>query len=149
VLRSVDGERVLAADGFFLDYRRTARKPDELVTAVLLPRRSSTVDAFYKVAKRQTDDISIVAAAFALERDAAGRVAHVRLAYGGVAAIPLRARRTEAWLAGRTLEDATIEEASRLLAAEFEPLDDHRASAAYRRQLCGGLFARFVAELPA
>jgi xanthine dehydrogenase small subunit len=145
-LRGTAGPREIAAAQFFLDYRRTARAPDELIVAVRLPRDAALLSAGYKVAKRQTDDISIVAAAFALRRDAQGGVSEVRLAYGGVAAIPRRASAVEAFLQGRRLDAATVAEAAQRLAAEFTPLDDHRASADYRRALCGSLFAKFVAE---
>jgi xanthine dehydrogenase small subunit len=145
-LRGPSGAREVAIDAFFLDYRRTARAPDELVVAVTLPRRTTRIEAAYKVAKRQHDDISIVAAAFALERDDEGRVTDLRLAYGGVAAIPRRAREVEAFLYGRVLDAATVAEAEARLADAFSPLDDHRASADYRRALCGALFAAFVAE---
>ena len=111
-----------------------------------MPPGAGRIDASYKVAKRQTDDISIVAAAFALERDAQKRVAQVRLAYGGVAAVPRRATAVEAFLAGKTLDAATVAEAARQLREVFTPLDDHRASAGYRRALCGSLFVKFVEE---
>ncbi len=145
-LRGVRGERTLAADGFFLDYRKTLRTDDELIVAVSLPRTTQRITASYKVAKRQSDDISIVAASFALERDAEGRVAQVRLAFGGVAAIPLRALAVEEFLRGKTLDAHTVSEAGALLRNAFTPLSDHRASADYRRELCANLFARFVAE---
>ena len=140
------GARDLAADAFFLDYRKTARHPDELIVAVTLPRLHGGVTAAYKVAKRQTDDISIVAAVFALELDADARISAARLAYGGVAAIPLRAKRTEAMLIGRRLDDATVAAATAALENEFTPLSDHRASADYRRRLAGSLFAKFALE---
>jgi len=139
----------VAAADYFLGYRKTARANDELVVAVDLPRVPGRVDAAYKVAKRQTDDISLVAAAFALQRDAAGVVTHVRLAYGGVAATPVRARQCEAFLEGRVLDADTIAEAIARLEREFTPLDDVRGSADYRRALCGQLFAKFAAELVA
>lgn len=148
-LAGPQGRRRLAAADFFVSYRKTARAADELVVAVDLPRRAGTIDAAAKVAKRPTDDISLVAAAFALARDDDGRVDHVRLAYGGVAAIPLRANATEEFLLGRTLDETTLGEAVAMLEREFTPLDDHRGSADYRRALCGQLFAKFVAELPA
>ena len=145
-LRGPDGARDLPIDAFFLDYRKTARHAGELVAAVTLPRRAGRIEAAYKVAKRQTDDISIVAAAFAVEFDEWQRVAQVRLAYGGVAAIPRRARAVEDFLLGRRLDSDTVAQAEALLQSGFAPLDDHRASAEYRRALCGTLFARFVAE---
>jgi xanthine dehydrogenase iron-sulfur cluster and FAD-binding subunit A len=140
------GEREIPIDEFFLDYRKTARAPDELIAAVTIPRRARRKDAAYKVAKRQTDDISIVAAAFALERDAQRRVVKARLAYGGVAAVPVRAVAVEQFLAGKLLDETTVALAAQQLRDVFAPLSDHRADADYRRALCGNLFAKFVAE---
>ncbi len=139
------GVRELAIDGYFLDYRKTTLRPDELIVAVRVPRLHS-IQAACKIARRQTDDISIVAAVFALGLDAQRRIEHARLAYGGVAAIPRRAARTEAYLLGRTLDSVTVDAACALLRDEFAPLDDHRASADYRRALCGSLFAKFAEE---
>ena len=139
------GERVVAAQDFFIDYRKTARNDDELVVGVRLPL-STHQSAAYKVAKRQSDDISIVAAVFAMSLDEERRVHHVRLAYGGVAAIPVRALVTETYLLGRRLDAPTLARTAELLAGEFTPMSDHRASADYRRALCVNLFARFVAE---
>lgn len=140
------GRRELALDGFFLDYRKTARRPDEIIVAVTLPRRDDRVQGFYKVAKRQTDDISIVAAAFVLVCDEAGVVHHARLAYGGVAATPIRATAVEVMLTGHRLDGPAVAAACAALEQAFTPLSDHRASAAYRRALCASLFARFVRE---
>ena len=117
---------------------------------VTLPRTAADpaqthLSAAYKVAKRQTDDISIVAAVFDLRLDAGRRVTRARLAYGGVAAIPKRAGSAEAFLLGRTLDAPTVSAAQDLLRDAFTPLSDHRAGADYRRALCAGLFAKFVA----
>lgn len=139
------GTRDIPAADFFLDYRKTARAADELIVAITLPQPRG-VTASYKVAKRQTDDISIVAAVFAIARDAQQRVTSARLAYGGVAAVPMRATRSEALLLGATLDAATIDRVAQSLSDDFTPLDDHRAGAAYRRTLCGNLFRKFVAE---
>jgi xanthine dehydrogenase small subunit len=148
-LAGPQGRRSLDADGFFLDYRRTARAEDELIVAVEIPRRARLHNASLKAAKRPSDDISIVAASFALGFDAQQRIEHARLAYGGVAAIPRRAKVVEAFLLGRALDAATVAEASARLEAEFAPIDDHRASADYRRALCAGLFAKFAAQVAA
>jgi xanthine dehydrogenase small subunit len=145
-LRGPEGTRTVAANDYFLDYRKTARAADELVVAVDIPRRVGLVEGAAKLSKRPTDDISIVAAVFALGVDASRTVTHARLAYGGVAAIPRRAVDTEAFLLGRRLDAETVALAAAKLQDEFTPLDDHRGSAEYRRALCGSLFARFVAE---
>ncbi len=145
-LRSLDGTREIDAAEYFLGYRKTARRADELIVGVTLPRRADLRSGCAKVAKRQTDDISIVAAAFSLGLDDQQRVNHARLAYGGVAAVPVRARITEALLMGRPLDQATLDAAAAQLRVEFTPLSDHRAGSEYRRALCANLFLRFIAE---
>jgi xanthine dehydrogenase small subunit len=144
-LQGPGGRREIAAADFFTGYRQTARADDELVVAVHLPRNEWR-NASFKVAKRQSDDISIVAATFVLGLDGDRRVEHVRLAYGGVAATPVRAWSTENFLLGRMLDEETLTRCAQMLHDEFTPLSDHRASAGYRRALCANLFAKFVAE---
>ena len=145
-LQGPAGSRDIPAGHFFVDYRKTARAEDELITSISLPTLAAQLTAGYKVAKRQTDDISIVVALFALQLDEQERVSHARLAFGGVAAVPMRARDVEDYLQGRVLDAETVEETRLRLERVFTPLSDHRASAEYRRALCGNLFARFVAE---
>jgi xanthine dehydrogenase small subunit len=145
-LQGPRGTRTLPADGYFTAYRKTQRADDELVVGVTIPRRTDIVQGSSKVAKRQTDDISIVAASFAIARDAHGVVTHARLAYGGVAAVPLRATKAEALIAGQRLAPDVVDAARVALEGEFEPLSDHRSGADYRRKLAGNLFAKFVAE---
>lgn len=140
------GVRHVPADDYFLGYRQTALAADELIACIHLPRRAGQISASYKLAKRPSDDISIVAACFALVLDTERRVERVRLAYGGVAAVPLRAREVEARLLGQALDEASAAAALQALTEAFTPIDDHRASAAYRRRLCAGLFARFLSE---
>jgi xanthine dehydrogenase iron-sulfur cluster and FAD-binding subunit A len=136
---------------YFHDYRQTARRPDELVVDVRIPIRPDADTAHrhafsYKVGKRGTDDISIVAACFRVDVDRAGRIRHARLAYGGVAAVPIRARAVEDALVGEPWNEATARTAGRALRDAFTPLDDHRGSAAYRRALAGNLFEKFWHE---
>ncbi len=147
VCTSLRGTRELAIADYFLGYRQTALAAGELIAAIRVPRPPDLVSRSYKVAKRQTDDISIVAAAFALAFDPDGRIEHVRLAYGGVAAVPLRALAVEQMLLGQKLDDPLINRACDALRECFTPLDDHRASADYRRALCANLFAGLVSEL--
>ncbi len=146
-LRGPEGAREVAISRYFLDYRWTARAADELIVAVELPRREGLINASLKVAKRQTDDISIVAAAFALALAADGSIAHVRLAYGGVAATPQRALAVESLLIGRHLDIDSVEVAAAALHSAFAPIDDHRASAAYRSGLAADLFRQFAATV--
>ncbi len=155
VLASPAGERSLPIEEFFTGYRETALAPDEIILDIVLPRldpsRAGGPGAgftrrsdFLKVSKRRELDISIVAAAFALDLDAGGVVRRARLAYGGVAAMPVRARRAEAALEGRTLA-AAVEDVAAALASELAPIDDVRGGAAFRRGLVVALWRKFVA----
>src|SRR6185436_3900836 len=87
---------------------------------------------FYKVAKRRMDDISTVAAAIAIDRDSAGRVTRARLAFGGVAATPLRLADAEAAAHGQLWNDAAVERLQQVIGRTLKPMSDHRGSAAYR-----------------
>jgi xanthine dehydrogenase small subunit len=147
-LASATGQRRLPLSSFFLGYRQTALGPGEVIVSVHLPRPLPAHQRFYKVSKRVLDDISTVAAAFTLDL-ADGRVQRLRVAYGGIAATPLRAPALEELARGQPWNAATLE---RLRAASAEvgtPLDDHRGSAAYRRAMVRRLLDRFFAETSA
>jgi xanthine dehydrogenase molybdopterin binding subunit/xanthine dehydrogenase small subunit len=157
VLLSLDAELVLASPGgvrtvaladFFTGYRKTLLAPGEIILEILLPRSAPLKGVtrrsdFYKVSKRRELDISIVAAAFSADTDEKGVVQRARIAYGGVAATPVRSRTAEAALEGRTIAEAA-EDVSRILAAEFKPIDDVRAGAEFRRGLIVSLWEKFV-----
>ena len=141
-LASMRGERRLPIEDFYLAYRQTALAPDEVLVAISVPHPTPQewlrVD---KVSKRFEDDISAVCLAVALQLDQ-GRIRSARIGAGGVAAVPARARKTEAACAGQDWAEATVEQAAEVLMNEFQPLSDMRASAAYRRTLLGNLLRR-------
>jgi len=147
-LRCGDRLRALALEDFYLGYQKKALDAGEFVVAVNVPLpAAATRLGFYKISKRIDQDISAVCAAFALTLDNHGHVAAARIAYGGMAAIPARARRTEAVLIGKTFDAATVNTALTALAQDFQPISDMRASAAYRLQTAGSLLHRFQREL--
>jgi xanthine dehydrogenase small subunit len=130
---------------YFTGYRKSVREPGELIRAVRIPLPLSPVVAFTKIAKRRFDDISSVAVAVALDiRD--GVVARAAIGLGGVAATPLRATDTEAALVGRSWTSDTVREAAAVLRGEGTPIDDHRASAAYRTAMLGQSLVKLHAE---
>ena len=141
--RRAIAHRELAVEDFYLGYRRTALAADEVLAWIKVPR---PVDGEWvrveKVSKRFDDDISAVCLAVRL-RLADGRVAEARVGAGGVAAVPARARQTEAVLRGQPWSAETAEAAGRALRAEFDPLSDLRASANYRRALLANLWRRW------
>ncbi|MGI8718425.1 MAG: xanthine dehydrogenase small subunit, partial [Lapillicoccus sp.] len=130
---------------YFTGYRQTLRAPGELIRAVRVPLPLAGLTAFHKVAKRRFDDISSVAVAYAVDvRD--GIVTRGRIGVGGVGATTLRATTTERALEQRPWALATVREAAAVLRAEGTPIDDHRASAAYRRAMLGQSLLKLHAE---
>ena len=89
------------------------------------------------------DDISTVAAGMAVDLDAAGRVQRARIAYGGVAPVPLRATQVEEALRGRAWNESAIRSAQEILERTLQPISDHRGSAAYRLALAQSLLEKF------
>ena len=145
-LRRGSHTRRLPLDQFYLGYQRKDLASAEFITAVIVPApQPGRRVASYKVSKRFDQDISAVCAAFAVDRQG-DRVSSARIAFGGLAAIPARARATEAALIGRPWNLDSIETAAAALAEDFRPLTDLRASSAYRLQAAGNLLRRFYFE---
>jgi xanthine dehydrogenase small subunit len=143
VLVSAAGEREVALAEYFTGYRRSVRTPGELIRAIRIPQPQPALVGFTKIAKRRFDDISSVAVAFGLDV-VDGVVTRARIGLGGVAATPIRALATEAVLVGRPWPDG-VAAAADVLGAEGTPLDDHRASAAYRRAMLRQALLKFAA----
>jgi len=147
-LRCGNRLRVLALEDLYLGYQKKALDAGEFVVAVSVPLPAAAARfGFYKISKRVDQDISAVCAAFALTLDDNGRVSAARIAYGGMAAVPARARRTEAALLGKAFDATAVTAAVSALAQDFQPISDMRASAAYRLQTAGSLLNRFQREL--
>lgn len=145
-LAGLRGQRTVKLSDFFVGYRKTVLEPDEVMVSVSIPRvaaSDSTHVNSYKVSKRRELDIAIVAAGFFLQHDAAGMITQARLGYGGVAATPARARKTEEFLQGKPWNEETVQGAKAVLATEFAPIDDVRAAAEYRKNLIVSLFEKF------
>lgn len=147
VLASVRGERRLPIEDFYTGYMQKAWDKDEVLVAIEVPaRRPGQFVRAYKVSKRFDSDISAVCLAISSDLAADQTLHAVRLGVGGMAAIPARARQTEAVLDASAPSDAVSEAAVASLAAEFSPLTDMRASADYRRQVLGHLMLRALLE---
>jgi xanthine dehydrogenase small subunit len=147
VLRSSRGSRTVKADSFAKGYRKTDRRPDELITAVVLPRPSAATRVrSYKVSKRRDLDIATVSAAFRLELDEKGIVSDITLAYGGMAEFTKRSATTESYLKGKLWNRRHVEEAQRLVDADFSPISDVRGSAEFRRVAARNLLLKFWSE---
>jgi xanthine dehydrogenase small subunit len=146
VLRSIRGARELPLESYFLAYGKQDRQRDELVEAIVVPRLAAgTHFRTYKVSKRFDQDISAVCFALSF-RDEGGRMADVRLAFGGMAATPKRAAAAEAALTGQPWTEATLRAAQAALDRDFTPLTDMRASKTYRAQVARNLLERAYVE---
>jgi xanthine dehydrogenase small subunit len=115
---------------------------------VRVPLPLAPLTAFHKIAKRRFDDISSVAVALALDV-VDGTVVDAAIGLGGVAATPVRATATEAALVGRSWDAETVRAAAAVLRDEGTPIDDHRASAAYRTAMLEQSLLKFHAEVTA
>ena len=142
----LSGERIIPLNSFFSGYRKTALTPGEIIVSIILPKPFPQHIGFYKVAKRRMDDISTVAAAFALDLDSSDRVQRARLAYGGVASVPLRVVKAEEALRGRAWDESAIHEAQQVLEQTLHPISDHRGSAEYRLAMAQSLLEKFFHE---
>jgi xanthine dehydrogenase small subunit len=139
------GEREVAASDFFVDYRKTALAPDELILQVRIPVPAGRTLRFRKVGTRRAQAISKVVMALAWRADD-GVWRDVRLALGSVAPTPIRAPRTEASLEGSVRSPDLAQRAVETLTDEIQPIDDVRSTADYRRQVAGNVLQRLLRE---
>mgnify|MGYP003117753624 CR=1 FL=1 len=143
-LRQGDVRRSLPLEKFFLDYGKQDRRPGEFVESITIPRQPDRLRC-YKLSKRFDQDISAVCGCFYITVDD-GRVSDARIAFGGMAGIPKRARHVEAALVGQPWSDATITAAMQAFAQDYTPLSDMRASADYRLQTAANMLRRYFLE---
>jgi carbon-monoxide dehydrogenase medium subunit len=141
------GERSIPAAAFWPDYRVTAVNADELLIRIRIPIVADRRQRFRKVGTRRAQAISKVVIALSWTEEPAHRAwGDVRLALGSVAATPIRARATETALEGTTPTSDTADRAAATLAAELEPIDDVRSTAAYRREVATRVLRRLVRD---
>ena len=141
---SADTARSLSIHEFMVGVKRTALQPGELITAVEIPRRRGW-QGYAKVGVRNAMVISVAGACLATDRDART----VAIALGSVAPTAIRCPAAEAWVAGEVtwsgpVDDATAQEFGRRVVAASRPIDDHRATAAYRSHAVGVLAGRLL-----
>jgi xanthine dehydrogenase iron-sulfur cluster and FAD-binding subunit A len=150
VLTSLDGERVVSLAEFYPGFRRTVMRPDELLREIRVPAlgaRDSGI--FLKLGLRRAQAISVIDVALVVSLVGDGTIDAARIALGSVAPTIIRAPTAEAYLAGKSLDDATIGEAARLASADARPIDDLRGSAAYRSATLAALVAEGLRRIAA
>ncbi len=146
-LASASGAREIAIEDFFLDYRKTDLREDEVISSIRIPKLTAAQSfRTYKVSKRYDQDISAVIGAYRLTMNS-NTVAEARIAYGGMAATPKRANAMEAALTGAAWSEEAASDAGAKAAEDFSPLTDHRATSAYRALVAANLCTRLYRDL--
>ena len=143
VAAGTNGERQLAIAEFFKGPNYTDLRIDEVLMEICIPQFSDKAgSSFVKLRRQQTDIDMAVAnvATFLLCNQ--GRCETARIALGAVGPISFRAQRAESMLAGEKITEKTIQKAASTAAGEASPIDDIRATAAYRRKMVAVLVRR-------
>ena len=138
------GERTIPASEFWPAYRKTALRDGELLLRVRIPLVEGRHQAFRKVGTRRAQAISKVVLAASWRRDPAWR--DVRIAFGSVAATPVRAAAAEHALEGAAATPEAIDRAVAALLGELHPIDDVRSTAAYRLEVAGRILRRMLED---
>ncbi|MEO0383389.1 MAG: xanthine dehydrogenase small subunit [Pseudomonadota bacterium] len=145
-LRSKSGTRTLPLESFFLTYGKQDRRPDEFVESLTLPKPAEgSFNAVYKISKRRDEDISALCGAFSLTVTG-GTVSSARIAFGGMAGTPARAKHVEQALIGKPWKQETVNAARAEFPKDYQPLTDWRATSDYRLKAAENLLTRFYLE---
>lgn len=141
VLRGTGGERVVAAEKFFLGTYSTELKPDEVLTTVRIPTPAAGTGWCYAKLKRKTGDFATAAAAVLLSM-AGDTVKNVSIALTNVGPTALKASAAEDVLRGKKLDERAIAEAARLAMSICEPVADQRGDVEYKTAMAGEMTRR-------
>jgi len=141
VLQGSGGERVVAADDFFLDFYYTALEPDEVLTEIRIPVPAAGTGWCYAKLKRKTGDFATAAAAVLL-RMQGEMVEDVSIALTNAGTTALKANAAEDSLRGRNFDDAAIAEAARHVMSICDPAEDLRGDVEYKTAMSGEMTQR-------
>jgi carbon-monoxide dehydrogenase medium subunit len=143
-LASTGGTRTLALDEYFLGYKKTAMRADELLKSVSwTPPEPGAANLFRKLGRRKGDAITVTGVAVTLAAEE-GKCSRVRIALGSVAPTVFRAKDAEDSLLGQALTEEVIDAAAHKAADACRPIDDIRASADYRLHTAHVLVRRLL-----
>ena len=137
------GSRVVPLEDFFIAPGETVLKPGEMVAGIRVPKlQANTGTAFLRITRVAADLAKVNVASVVTIKD--GACQEARIALGGVAPTPIRAKKAEGFLAGKKLEDEVIEKAAGLAADESRCIDDVRSTAEYRKEVVKVLVSRAI-----
>jgi CO/xanthine dehydrogenase FAD-binding subunit len=143
VLARMDSQRIVPLSQFYLGPNKTAIQPDELLTEIRIRPTGKGEGSYYqKIGRRQALTLAVINATSRLKLDSQGKVEFVAIAVGAAAPTLLRVKEAEAMLLGRTLDEAAIIEAGKIVSRNISPIDDVHGTIWYRRKVIGVLVAR-------
>ena len=147
ILKSSAAERSVPIKDFFTGPRKTVTAPDEIVTGIFVPEPPTNSKSVYlKHSQRHSMDLALVGVAACAVKEG-DTCKEIKIGLGAVAPVPMRAVKTEGILAGKKISKELIDEAAVTAAAECSPIDDHRASAEYRRDIVQVLVRRALTDV--
>jgi carbon-monoxide dehydrogenase medium subunit len=139
------GRREIPIEKFFLDYLTTTLEPGELVTAVILPEAATTTSGCFLKFSRVDGDYAIASVAVTIDMDG-GKCRGTRIALGGCGPTPVFSSAANEALLGTSCDADAVELAASRLVEVMDPVDDVRASEAYRRRIVPKLVQRAMKE---
>lgn len=150
VLTSAGGERSVPVADLFQDYFETDVRPGEIITGLIIPPvPAGAGTAYLKFLPRTADDYATVSVAAVIIPDAAGHCQEARIALGSVGLTTIRATAVEDLLRGQPLTADNIRAAAAIVPDLVNPLDDHRGSAEYKREMAAVFTRRAVMQAAA
>ena len=146
VIKSIKKTKIIPINDFFISYRKTKLKPGQFIHSIRIPILYKSIFKAYKISKRFDDDISSVCAAFNLEIKNK-KIKNIKIAYGGMSAVPKRAIYCEKTLLNSLITKEVIDKAKNDLEKDFRPITDMRASAKYRKMVAKNLLEKCFLEI--
>ena len=137
-------ERIININEFFTGPNKNALEPDEILREIQIPALHEDFrGVFIKLSPRSRMDLAVVNVAVICVKGK-GRFKDIRISLGAVAPTPIRAQKAERSLEGVKTDDKAILNAAKTASTESKPIDDHRASAEYRRMMVEVLVRRAI-----
>ena len=146
VLQGIKKSKIISINDFFISYRKTKLKEGQFIHSVRIPIFNKNIFKAYKISKRFDDDISSVCAAFNLIIENK-KIKKIKIAYGGMAALPKRAVYCERVLLNSSITQDVIDKAKNALEKDFSPISDMRASGRYRKIIAKNLLEKCFLEI--
>lgn len=136
------GQREIGIEDFFPGLFTTALEPEEILTEIRVPTPPPRSGGAYLKLERKVGDYATAGVAVQITLDESGACKRAGIGLTNVGMTPIKAKQAEAFLNGKQLDEATIQQAAELAASESQPMDDIRGSAEYKRDLVRVLTAR-------